>query len=314
MNPGIIKLINALLLVVAGFLFLLYASGTDSDTMQSTAPCSEPLTFHMGEIDERFNISEERIAEVLRNVSRAWSEAAGAEVMKFSEDGDVQVNFVYDSQQQMTDRELQFRERLNREEREISRLESEHRQMTERFDQKTMEYRNDSADLQNKIDRMNEWVNEQNSAGGFTEEKLEVFKERESEINREANELNYRAEQLSVMANEINRFMDDLNEKIDQKNRLIKEYNNTFSGTRRFTQGTYQWVGNRRWINVFQFSGQRELELVLAHEMGHAIGIDHVDNPQSVMHHLMGNQSGPELQFTDEDILALEKICGITEN
>lgn len=314
MSPGIFKLFNALLLVVAGFLFLLFVSGKDSDTMQNTIPCSEPLTFQVGEIDERFNISEERMTEVLRNISRAWSEAVGAEVMKYSNDGEIQVNLVYDSEQQITDRELQYRERLSREEQEISRLEAEHQQMTEQFDQKTTDYRHDSADLQQKIDQMNEWVNEQNSAGGFTEDKLDLFKEREAQINRKANELNYRAEQLSVRAKEINRFMDNLNDKIDQKNQLIKEYNNTFSGTRRFTQGTYQWVGNRRWINVYQFASQRELELVLAHEMGHAIGIEHVDNPQSVMHHLMGSQAGPELQFTDEDILALEKICGITED
>jgi predicted Zn-dependent protease len=52
-----------------------------------------------------------------------------------------------------------------------------------------------------------------------------------------------------------------------------------------------------------------ELMLVLAHEMGHALGIGHVDNPQSVMYRLMGNQARPGLELTEDDRYALMDIC-----
>ncbi len=314
MSFGIFKIFNALLVVVAAGVLLLFTRGNETETLQQVEPCGEPLTFQVGNIDDRFQISEEELAQMLQNISEIWSEAAGKTVMKFSDDGEILVNLVYDNQQQMTDSERQFRDRLRHEEHQISRLESEYERMNDRFDEKTSRYKNDSAELQQQIDEMNEWVNEQNSAGGFYEHELEKFKERKNEINEKTARLNNRAVSLKAEAGELNRFLDEINKKIKHKNNLVKEYNQTFSGVQRFTQGTYEWRGDDRWINVFQFSDHRELKLVIAHEMGHAIGIDHVSNPESVMHHLMGNQIGPNLQLSDEDIAALNNICGTGNN
>ena len=309
MSFGIFKIFNALLVVVAAGVLFLFTSGNESDTLKHSEPCSEPLTFQVGDIDDRFQVSEAELADLLESISETWSEAADKTVMKYADDGEIRVNLVYDNEQQMTDSERQYRDRLRREEQEISRLEAEYERMNNRFDEKSADYQDDSAELQQEIDGLNAWVNEQNSAGGFYDDDLERFEERKTEIDQKAINLNGRAEQLMAEADELNRFLDEINKKIDHKNNLIKEYNQTFSGVQRFTQGTYEWKGDDRWINVFQFSSHRELELVIAHEMGHAIGIDHVSNPESVMHHLMGNQSGTTLQLSEEDVRALNNIC-----
>ena len=82
-------------------------------------------------------------------------------------------------------------------------------------------------------------------------------------------------------------------------------FNNQFGGTREFTQGDYQ--GDH--INVYQFRDRAELILVLAHELGHALQLDHVENPASIMYYLMGEQP-PESRLSAEDLEAFAQTCG----
>lgn len=47
---------------------------------------------------------------------------------------------------------------------------------------------------------------------------------------------------------------------------------------------------------------------VLAHELGHALGLDHVDDKEAIMYQL--NQ-GDNLTLSEADIKALKTKCGI---
>src|SRR5690606_36602606 len=105
---------------------------------------------------------------------------------------------------------------------------------------------------------------------------------------------------LNAKAAEINRRAQDLH--LD-----VNAYNGKFGAAREFDQGNY--TGND--INIFQFSGLEDLRLVVAHEFGHALGVDHLDNPESVMHYLMNEQNVTELQATADDLAAVRQSCNL---
>jgi predicted Zn-dependent protease len=52
-----------------------------------------------------------------------------------------------------------------------------------------------------------------------------------------------------------------------------------------------------------------DLILILAHELGHALGLDHVDNPKAVMHEILGDQDLDTLTLTSADVRALHTAC-----
>lgn len=274
-------------------------------------PCNEPLTFRVGDIDERFSISKDELIEVIEHVTGVWSDVTGVPAAAYSADGEVSVHLVYNEQQQLTDREREFSNRIRERENYVKTLEHNYNEMLERYNVRASIYQDESHQLQRRIDELNEWVSERNQGGGFNEEQLQDFERRKNEIDRENSQLNREARQLSEMAEEVNRKLDELNREINRKNDLIREYNTRFSGTKQFTQGTFEWQGNRKWINIYQFSNRAELELVVAHEMGHALGLDHVENPASIMHHLMGGQESGRLILSHEDRLALRERCGL---
>lgn len=275
------------------------------------SPCNEPLTFNVGEIDERFLISKNELIDVIKLVTGVWSDVAGVPAAAYAANGEVSVHLVYDEQQQLTDRESAFSSRIREREIYVNELERNYNDELRRFNDRVSIYQDKSNQLQNRINELNEWVNDRNQEGGLNEAQLQDFEKKRNVIDIESSQLNREAIQLSEIADEVNRRLGELNREINRKNELINEYNNRFSGTKQFTQGTFEWQGSRKWINIYQFSNRAELELVVAHEMGHALGLDHVENPASIMYHLMGGQESGSLFLSHEDRLALRERCGL---
>jgi predicted Zn-dependent protease len=69
----------------------------------------------------------------------------------------------------------------------------------------------------------------------------------------------------------------------------------------------YESDGINSKIDIFEFSSRSKLVRVLAHEFGHAIGIEHVVDPKAIMYRL--NEANSET-LTQDDIAALKEKCG----
>jgi len=64
-------------------------------------------------------------------------------------------------------------------------------------------------------------------------------------------------------------------------------------------------------INIYQFEATADLRLVVVHELGHALGLDHLSQPESIMYYMMGEQDLENPKASNEDILALKQICNL---
>lgn len=271
--------------------------------------CTEPITFHVGSIDERYSITKDEVAGLMEDVAQIWSDAADTTVIEYDDSGEISVNLVYAEEQQLSDRERQHRDRLEHEEFSITVLENEYTRLNREYETEVRQYDEDSRELQETIDQLNEWVRQKNEQGGFNEHDLKQFERRKAEIERVKLDLAQRERMLKRKAAELNDKITFLNQKVEAKNRLVDEYNRQFTGVRKFTQGAYEWTNDSRTINIYHFLDTDELRLVIAHEMGHALGIGHVSNPESVMHELMDSQNRRQLELTSEDIQALQNVC-----
>jgi len=109
------------------------------------------------------------------------------------------------------------------------------------------------------------------------------------------------------MASRINQSAEQLNALATSLNLNITRYNNVVKSTdQEFEQGNYISEFGKREINIYQFENRDKLVRVLAHELGHALGIDHVDNQEDIMH---AYNVGKSINITDVDLIELEKAC-----
>lgn len=300
------------MLIVSAILlsYVLFFQGGETDSAY-TIPCNEPLQIRAGSLDDRFQIDPITLENAIREVVDLWSSSTGKPVVVYSEGADLKVDLVYADEQQLTDSERQFRDRLQSESVSIDVMERRFNQRENEYEEEVRRYDSDMEQLQISIDRLNQWVNIQNRNGGFNEDELRQYDYRKDAIDKKSEALERKKAELMQEAENMNRMISDLNRRINQKNELVDEYNRTFTGERKFTQGAYEWNQMGKSIQVFQFSSLEELKLVLAHEVGHALGLEHVENPSSVMYYLMGNQKMNGLALTDEDVAALRSVCGL---
>ena len=62
-------------------------------------------------------------------------------------------------------------------------------------------------------------------------------------------------------------------------------------------------------MSIFQFDSKDSLILVLAHELGHSLGMEHVENPKSLMYPVLGLQKNEPNLLTKEDLTEFMDVC-----
>jgi Matrixin len=269
------------------------------------AICPVPIAYHIGVIDSHFNITREEAQAQLLEAERVWEAYAGRELFYYDEEAVLTVDFVFDERQATADFEASQRQVLDVEKEENDALFEKIKQLQDEYQNRTNEYQSEVARYERRLSTYNEEVSQYNDQGGAPANVFDTLEREKNALAREANDLNETASQLNEMAETINELSEQGNKLVEAYNRKVEVYNEEFGYSREFTQGDYQ--SGR--ISVYKFSNNTELQKVLVHEFGHALGVDHVEGESSVMYYLLGDTStAPVLSQEDKD--AFVTVCG----
>jgi predicted Zn-dependent protease len=130
--------------------------------------------------------------------------------------------------------------------------------------------------------------------------------ERDS-IQKLITEANILQQKLSAEVAEVNALVDELNASAKEINAGVQTYNKIGqSNGKEFEEGIYESSALGQKIDIYQFRDHTQLVRVLAHELGHAIGLEHVADPKAIMYEL--NQSSTMIP-TKDDRNELAAIC-----
>lgn len=289
-------LIATLLLTIAGATWYGY--------QEFLSRCQTPIAYSVTVPDERFGITHE---EAIRHVADAvalWESGVGEDLFVYDPDGELVVRFVYDARQRLTDTESELRDILDRKESLTQSLRESYEALITEYGDARELYEAEVEAYQERLAAYNEEVAKWNEQGGATSEEYDRLNKERDALDVQNEALQEQSEKLNAMVEEINELGQEGNAAIDDYNQNVNAYNN-LNHPREFTQGDYQ----NHEINIYQFEDVLELQVVLAHELGHALSIGHVENERSIMHFLMEGQH-EELALTAEDIAAYEAVCG----
>ena len=301
--------IIVLVVVVAGWFFFSYEK-PERIMHSDLGACDEPLSYRIGTIDPRFDISDDEVKEAMQVAASLWSEAIDRPLAYYAEDGDIEVDFIYDERQELAVGEMRFREQIESEQIRTDQIQREYENRRDRFAQESADYEQLANQVKQEIDELNKWVREQNGGEILSEQERRYFEQKKRDVARMQERLVQEKDVLDRLADEINNYVDRLNSRIEEGNTLIDQYNEDYAGENRFTKATYRNLNDGGVITVNQFLNKRDLYLVLAHELGHALGLKHGSDPASIMYSQMGGQEVyPIIQLTTEDKRAIAEVC-----
>jgi hypothetical protein len=270
------------------------------------APCARPIALRIGQIDDRFGLARDEVDEALREAEALWERALGSRLFTHSPTATLTVNLVYDERQQSTQTRERLKDSMRAAEASHTAAGRSYADWRSTYDSRAQDFQAAHAAYEERARAYNAQVQQWNARGGAPPGDQASLEAERSKLEAMRRELESSRAALEEFGASVRSLADKSNAIAEAHNRTVATFNSLYGASRQFHKGEY----DGREISVFEFHDGRDFTLLLAHELGHALGIGHVEDPTAVMHAVGGAQVVEPLVLTAADVAALKTICG----
>jgi hypothetical protein len=280
--------------------------------------CGIPVHFVLGDVDPEFGFDRQTVMAALAEAAALWqSHSAAVLLVESDHPRAMTVSLRFDHRQQAAHERHSLRAGL---ELDRQRFEAEEATLLEwggRIEAARRAHEAAEQEIARRVEAHEAEVAAWNAGAASRTESRRRALDAEGEALRGAIvDLERQGRSLNADIDAYNRRANDMRERMEEFRARVARFNQAASDAP-VESGRYSYVrGEGRSIEVYRAVSYDELVWVLAHEFGHALGIDHVADTDAVMHALL--HEGGELRaerarpvgLSDADRRALADACG----
>ncbi|KXZ67180.1 Chromosome partition protein Smc [Acinetobacter venetianus] len=260
-----------------------------------THPFDTRLRYRVVDVDPRFKLTTEQVKQLSVQATQIWKDGTGQDYFIYDPNAQLAIHFIYDERQIESE---QRREHL-------SQLETGQRQWLDkkqRLDQTEQEILNNKQFLDLKQQQLNQQIQQYNQEQLTAQQRpasivdRDYFQRRQQALQDNIQQVQQEITQYNQKISTLNQQVDELNQLNQQLDQSVHQYKQRFQ-PHLFHKGLF----NGREILIYEFESEDDLRLTLAHELGHALGLQHANDPTALMYPLMKDQNAENFSLTQAD-------------
>jgi len=286
-----------ILIIVAGLAYIYHVRF-------QTKPCEAPIKYSLGEFDEGFGVSQTDFLDSVRVAGNLWSQEEGKPLFEYADKGGVVVNLIYGDKQKETQRDQILKSDIDQNTAVADSVKAQYSSLKKQYENAVSDYEQAVAAYNARQSQYNAAVSSANRRGGAKEKEYQALEAERASLMQEASLLRSRQFDVNSLADDVNALIKKYNliaENINAKADVINQ-----NAGEKFSAGEYIVDENGKRINIYQFENKAKMIRVLAHELGHALGVEHVADVESIMYEM---NSGESDSLGEGDSAALSELC-----
>ena len=277
-------------------------------------PCGQIIQYKIGKIDNQFGIGNQRIMAAASQAADLWNAAADAKAVEYNTAASVTIELIYDARQSLIQHYNDYAAIIKRGENRAELIEDEAASLQSHMDAANAALTAERNDFEFRRDNYNAKVDRLNDIGGGTRGQVRALDQTRVQLDQQGSDLKEKVDNLDKLSARRSELVKEHNALVDQINETVASANGDFG--KDIVAGLYIKSGNRATIEIFAFTNQTDLIAILAHEFGHALGLGHSSEPDSIMGKLRKSDGiivGSSTSLTHlgpGDVAALADVCG----
>jgi hypothetical protein len=294
---------KALMLIIATGLF------AGSYYILTKNPCDSPITYRLGTFDTKFGISKADFLADAAAAEKIWESSFGKQFFVYDPNGSLPINLMYDTRQATADKNKVLAANVDQTQATADSVKARFESLKAEYTAAGVAYQSLVDSFTTQLASYNADANYWNTRGGAPKSEYEALNQKKAALQALQTQVETKRVEVNDLARQVNAGVTNYNSLVKIANSDIRVINQ--SADKEFEQGEYVSDSHGKRIDVYEFDGKSKLVRLLAHEMGHALGLDHNNNPDSIMYYLNKSLS---MKLSPEDTAAVKKICKISSS
>lgn len=286
----------------------------------------------IGTIDPYYKnkISKIELLNILTEIETLFESQLGMNIFDYSKNGKP-IDILYVPTSKAEKRMKRKQESIKLKIAKIKTIQNSLPLKLEKIDIMKKDLQRENKALNKKIKTLNTYIKQANKQKEFSKEELKKIKnyvklekkkiksvsyklkKYESKIQVKISSYNQKVRLQNYLYKEINR----LNYELERLSRNFKKVKGNAISTQEITLKTFYKNGAkvkeksvktiRNKIEIYGFSSKNELKAVLAHEIGHLVGLPHIDVKNALMNKILQENQVKKLSLSKSDIINFKK-------